>query len=381
MKIKIKSYLSIIISFFFFYHLTAQEIRKGEFRNTQPQETFTPSFEIDGVDMPVKNIILMIGDGMGLAHVSAAMYANHGELTLTNLKTCGLVRTQSANKFTTDSAASGTAFSTGQKTKNGALGVDIDNNILPNLPEKLDKEGYISGIVTTDNLDGATPAAFFSHQPERGMSKEIWEDISTSKLTFFSAGSYEQFEDQQKSTRKAIKKQFTIISKPAMKAIKKAKRLGFLPLGKETASVNNNRGDYLPNTTQLAIDYLSSKKSQGFFLMVEGARIDKSAHSNDFQAVIREVLDFDKAIEVAIRFAEKEGNTLVIITADHETGALSLRDGQIDEGYVQGLFASNGHTPIMVPLFAFGPQSGKFTGVQENNDVGNKIYEILQNKK
>lgn len=115
--------------------------------------------------------------------------------------------------------------------------------------------------------------------------------------------------------------------------------------------------------------------------MIEGARIDKSSHQNDYQAVLREVLDFDKAIEIAIRFAEKDGNTLVVISADHETGALSLSGGDMKRGKIEGIFVSGGHTPIMVPLFAYGPQSHLFTGVQENSDVSNKIYSIFQNKK
>lgn len=376
MNVKFKTYL-FVLSLFLCYNLSAQEIVKGEFRNEKPQSSYVPSFEIDATDKPVKNIILMIGDGMGLAHICSGMYANQGQLTITNLKTCGFVRTQSVNKFTTDSAASGTAYSTGKKTKNGALGMDVNNQIIQNLPEKLAEDGYISGVVSTDNLDGATPAAFFAHQPERGMSKEIWADLSKSKLTFFSAGSIELFEKQPSHVQKEIKKEYTIIEEPDSKLIKKSQRLGYLPTKGKTASVNENRGDFLPSTTQMAIDYLSDRSSKGFFLMVEGARIDKSAHNNDFPAVVREVLDFDKAVEAAIRFAEKDGNTLVIISADHETGALALRDGSVNEGKMKAVFVSKGHTPIMVPLFAYGPQSNLFNGVQENSDVSNKIYQLL----
>ena len=367
----------LFLSFFFCYQLSAQEVTKGDFTNQAPQSSYTPSFEIDGANTPVKNIILMIGDGMGLAHVCSGMYANQGHLTLTNLKTCGFVRTQSANKFTTDSAASGTAYATGQKTNNGMIGTNPEKQIIENLPEKLAPLGYVSGIVSTDNLDGATPAAFYAHQPERGMSKEIWADMAHSKLSFFSAGSCELFKEQPISTQNAIRKAFTIVEDPDDRLILKASRLGYLPTKSKTASVNDNRGNYLPATTQLAIDYLSKRSPKGFFLMIEGARIDKSAHSNDYQAVAREVLDFDKAIEVAIRFAEKEGNTLVIISADHETGALALQDGNIKAGSLKAIFASKGHTPIMVPLFAYGPQSRLFSGVQENSDVSNKIHRIL----
>ena len=328
MNVKFKAHL-FIFSLFFCYNLSAQEIVKGDFKNENPQSSYVPSFDMDATDKPVKNVILMIGDGMGLAHICSGMYANQGQLTITNLKTCGFVRTQSANKFTTDSAASGTAYSTGKKTKNGALGMDENNQVIPNLPEKLSGYGYISGIVTTDNLDGATPAAFFAHQPERGMSKEIWADLPNSKLTFFSAGSYELFEKQAPNVQKEIKKEFTIIEEPNDKAIKKSKKLGYLPTKSKTASVNENRGDFLPSTTQMAIDYLSSRSTNGFFLMVEGGKIDWACHGNDAATVFNEVKDMDDAIKVAYEFYKKHPKeTLIVVTADHETGGIVLGTGK-----------------------------------------------------
>ena len=115
--------------------------------------------------------------------------------------------------------------------------------------------------------------------------------------------------------------------------------------------------------------------------MIEGARIDKEEHKNNYQGMVDETLDFDKAIEAAIRFAEKDGHTLVIISADHETGGVTLSMGVPEEGLIQGVFASRGHTPIMVPLFAYGPHSRDFSGTQENSDVSNKIFSLLTGKK
>lgn len=345
------------------------------------QGSYMPSFASDRTDRPVKNVILMIGDGMGLATVATAMYANGGELTMTNLQTTGFVRTQSADSFTTDSAASGTAYATGQKTYNNAVGLGADRNVIENIPEKLEESGIVSGIVSTDNLDGATPSAFFAHQAHRNMSKEIWADMPMSKLTFFSAGSQEEFEKQPSSTVSAILDNFTVVhSADAKKAIKKSKRLGYLPPASETTYKVKGRGNYLPETTEMAIEYLSARSDKGFFLMVEGARIDKAAHSNDYGSMIEETLDFDKAVEAAVRFAEQDGNTLVIISADHETGAVSLRSGDMEKGKVKGVYVSRGHTPIMVPLFAFGPHSMDFSGMQENSDVSNKIVDLLLGK-
>lgn len=339
------------------------------------QGSYTPSFRNDGSKAKVRNVILLIGDGMGTGAVNAAMYANGGELTMTNLKTMGYVRTQSADNFTTDSAASGTAYATGQKTKNGYLGVDTSAVSIMNLPEKLAPLGYACGVLSTDDLNGATPAAFFAHQRSRGASKEIWADLAESSLVFASAGSRKTFENQPMKTRDSISDKFEVVYSPDDAKIAGSDRLVYLP---ESVQYDE-RGDYLPSTTEMAIEYLS-ERGKGFFLMVEGARIDKEEHGNNFKGMVRETLDFDKAVEAAIRFAEEDGHTLVIISADHETGAVTLGHCNPSDGYASGTFASSGHSPVMVPLFAYGPRSGEFTGTQENSDVSNKIFRILTGK-
>lgn len=377
-----KGFLLIIAVLCWGYSLYAQEYVKGEISGVVSQGSYMPSFKSDGDDKAPLNVILMIGDGMGLAHLSSAMFANGGELTVTNLKACGWVCTQSGSDFTTDSAASGTAYATGHKTHNGAIGVDMNDETLENLPERLHKAGIISGVVTTDDMDGATPSSFFAHQPSRKMSDEIWADLSSSRLTFFAGGTEEDFENLDYETADAIEKRFHITHDLDDSGIAKSKRLGYLPPKSETASMSKGRGDFLPSSTEYAIDYLSARtsKGKGFFLMVEGARIDKSSHDNDYPSMIKEVLDFDKAVEAAIRFAEKDGRTLVIISADHETGALSIRRGNIEEGEMKGAFVSKGHTGIPVPLFAYGPCSQYFMGVQQNSDVSNKIADLLLRK-
>ncbi len=342
----------------------------------QKQSSYTPSFKNDGREKGIRNVILMIGDGMGVGAVNAAMYAN-GSLTMTNLRTFGYVRTQSANNFTTDSAASGTAYSTGEKTNNGYVGMSTDLQKLTNLPEKLAPLGYACGVLSTDNLDGATPAAFFAHQTARGASDAIWADLPQSSLSFASAGSSKVFENLDLKTREAIGSVFSVVYSPDDGKVAGSSRLLYLP----ESVLYADRGDYLPSTTRMAIEYLSARAGKGFFLMVEGARIDKESHNNNFQGMVNETLDFDKAVEEAIRFAEKDGHTLVIISADHETGGVTLSRGVPDDGYIQGVFASRGHSPIMVPLFAYGPFSREFTGIQENSDVSNKIYSLLTGRK
>lgn len=159
----------------------------------EKQGSYTPSFRNDGSRKAVRNVILLIGDGMGVGAVNAAMYANGGELTMTNLKTMGYVKTQASDDFTTDSAASGTAYATGRKTKKGFLGVDTSATAVRNLPEKLAPLGYACGVVSTDELNGATPASFFAHQRSREATPEIWADLAESSLSFASAGSRKTF--------------------------------------------------------------------------------------------------------------------------------------------------------------------------------------------
>lgn len=340
------------------------------------QGSYTPSFKVDGSNAKIRNVILMIGDGMGLAAVNAGMYANGGELTLTNLRSFGFVRTQSANNFITDSAASGTAYACGIKTNNNFLGMDPDQNSVPNLPEKLEPLGFVCGVVSSDDMNGATPAAFFAHQNHRNKTPQIWADLANAHLAFASAGSMPVFDKQSEETRNAILGKFTLVDK--LEEVKgMAAPVLFLPPSVLLA----DRGDYLPATTREAIEFLSAQKgSKGFFLMVEGARIDKEEHSNNCAGFVREMLDFDKAVEEAIRFAEKDGHTLVIISADHETGGVALRGGRPADGYIQTAFAATGHTAISVPVYTYGPKSDQFRCYLENSDVSNKIFELLTAK-
>ncbi len=361
---------------------SAQSLVIGYIKDVPPQGSYTPSFAVDGVEKAPLNVILMIGDGNGLAHIASGMYTNGGEMTLTNLKVFGLVTTQSGDNYTTDSAASATAYSTGYKTYNGSIGMDMDHKPLENITELLAKEGIVSGVVSTDDLNGATPASFFAHQDQRYMTDEIWGDLPDSKLSFFAAGSKEVMAERPEKTQKAIKKVFTVVDDLNDPKAATADRLGYLPPAKETQSMQYGRGDFLPETTEYAIDFLSRKShdGKGFFLMVEGARIDKNSHINEYAAMVKEELDFDKAVTAAIKFAEKDGNTLVVISADHETGGLTLLSGDPDNGMTEGRFCTKSHTAVPVPLFAYGPSSHDFMGIQGNEEVSQKIYKLLTGK-
>ena len=182
-----------------------QKIVKGEIEGVPYQGSYHPTYSSDGACYAPKNVILMIGDGTGLAQIAAGYFANNEDLTYFNLKHMGWVTTKSADAFTTDSAASGTAYATGEKTYNYAVGVDLQKRPIANIPERVIENGVISGVVSTDDLNGATPASFFAHQENRGMTDQIWADVPGSVLTYFAAGSKEVFEKRPEETQKAIR--------------------------------------------------------------------------------------------------------------------------------------------------------------------------------
>lgn len=378
-KQKLLSVILIVLIQCSFITGYAQENNNLKYKNTEFHPAYIPKGDMHK-GTKVKNIILMIGDGMGLTHLSSGMYANHNELSITNIPTIGLIKTQSDNKFTTDSAASGTAYATGQKTHNGAIGVDKNDNPIKNIPEVVSERKYVTGVVTTDNISGATPSAFFAHQPDRGMSKEILAEVPNCKLSFVAGGSKEHFNQVSPGYEQKFNAQkFTILNDyKTVKDNKSANKIALIAYKKDVDSKLNGRGDFLPETTKNAIEFLNSKKGKGFFLMVEGAQIDKRAHENNMIGVVQEVLDFDKAVTEALKFADEDGETLVLITADHETGGLSIKNGNLKDSSLEGNFSTKGHTPVMVPIFAYGPSANLFKGVTENNEIMKKIISLLK---
>jgi len=312
------------------------------------------------------NVILMIGDGNGLAQITAAMVANQGNLTLTEIKEIGLVKTTSHDDLITDSAAGATAMATGVKTNNRAIGVDSNGDVLTNLVDKVSTAGFNTAIVTTDAIYGATPSSFFAHRVERDDTEGLVADLNESPLDLFISGGQNQENTIQKKFKTQSLESFETLHEPT------AIYLG----SNKVPSATSGRGAIFPKAVKKALDVLSAKE-QPFFLMVEGAQIDNGGHSNNIGDIVEEMLDFDQAIAEALEFADTHGNTLVIITADHETSGLGIVGGNMKEGRVQGDFLTIDHTGILVPLFAYGPQSQNFSGVYENTDIHHKILETL----
>jgi alkaline phosphatase len=325
------------------------------------------------------NIILMIGDGMGVTQVYSGYTANKGQLNLFRCNSIGFSKTYSATNYITDSGAGATAISTGHKTYNGAIGVDKDTAIAKTILEYAEEKGLATGLVSTSAITHATPASFIAHQASRDNYEAIAADFLKTDIDVFIGGGINHFavrKDKRDLLKELRQKGYQVIfSMDSIKKITHGKLAG-LTAKEHNPSMIEGRGDMLPNSTMTALNILSENK-KGFFLMVEGSQIDWGGHANNANFVEKEMIDFDNAIGKALDFAKRDGHTLVIVTADHETGGMSLVGGDYQQGTVVAKFNTTDHTGVMVPVFAFGPGAELFQGVQENTDLFTKMMKLF----
>ena len=328
-----------------------------------------------------KNVIFLIGDGMGLAQIYAGMVANGNSLQLERCTYSGFSKTYSANNFTTDSGAGGTALACGVKTKNGMIGMSPDSVSVPSILELSEKNKLSTGIVVACSVTHATPASFIAHQVNRDMNEEIASDYLKTDIDVFIGGGRKYFEDRtdgRNLTTELKAKNYQIAyNLKDVKAVKSGKLAGLLYEDQNPGMPE--RGTMLPDATSTAIDILSNNK-KGFFLMVEGSQIDWAGHDNNSVQMIKEVLDFDQTIGQVLDFAKKDGNTLVIITADHETGGLSILNGKFSSDKMNALFSTKNHSGVPVPVFAYGPGAENFSGFMENISFKDKLQKLLKLK-
>lgn len=334
-----------------------------------------------GAQTHPKNVIIMIGDGMGLGQIYAGMVANGNKLALERCKYIGFSKTYSASNFTTDSGAGGTALACGIKTKNYMVGMNPDSVAVQSILEQAEKNHLSTGMVVACALTHATPASFIAHQVNRNMYEEIAADYLKTDIDVFIGGGRKYFEqrtDNRNLSDELKARNYKILyTLDAVKANKTAKMAGLLYEDQNPAMPE--RGNMLSESTMAAIDVLDNNK-KGFFLMVEGSQIDWASHDNNAQQLVKEVLDFDETIAKVFDYAEKHGNTLVIITADHETGGLTFPSGDMKNNTFDARFSTKGHSGIPVPVFAFGPGAENFTGFMENISMKAKIEKLLRLK-
>lgn len=325
-----------------------------------------------------KNVIFLIGDGMGLSQISTLVYFKDSASNFETFKHIGFSKTSSTSHKVTDSAAGATAFTTGQKSYNRAIGVSKDTVSLPTILEQLEAKNYKTGLISLCTITHATPASFYAHVKDRDMHEEIAQDLANSNVDFFAGAGYKYFTERKDGQNlfPIMEKKGFIIDTVSLKSnLDTKKRFGFLLDRQDLPAKDKGRGEFLPDATKLALSYLSKNKD-GFFLMSEGSYIDWAGHQNNAEMLVMEQLDFDKVVGIALDFAKKDKNTLVIVTADHETGATAIEKGKTADK-VQVTFNTDQHTGTMVPVFAYGPGSELFQGIYQNNEIYHKLKALL----
>ena len=336
-----------------------------------------------------KSIILFIGDGMGVAQVTTAIMNNVGSnfMRFTN---GGLILTASTNSWITDSAASATAISTGVNTYNKAIGVDADQNNLKLLVDYASEAGKSFGIIATSSITHATPAAFYSNNLWRNEEYDIALQLSESEVDVIIGGGFKYFlpeneNGKRKDGRNLLNemkdRKFSVVfdmedlmSLDKGKTDKVVALLAYSAIDKE-----NNPSHKLADMTRVAIQILK-KNGNGFFLMVEGAQIDWKAHDNEYQKMLFQLEDFNEALGVALDYAETDNKLLILVTADHETGGLTLLQGRAKSREFKEQWSTNGHSGSMVPLLATGAGSELFGGIMETEEFGRRIISLIENK-
>jgi len=375
-------------------------------------------------------VILFIGDGAGTGYWTAAALAAH-PLAAESFPVMGLVETSASDNKVTDSAAAATALSTGVRTYNGAIGMDPDSNSLTTVLEVAQSRGLATGLVATSSITHATPAAFASHVPDRNMAWEIARQLAAAEVDVILAGGRRYFDPTRRPDS------LDLLSMVAARSsyVETAAELGCL----QTSGIHGlvglfaddhmpaepQRSPTLPDMTRAALEVLDHDPD-GFFLMVEGSQPDWRGHDNDpLGAIVSEMLDLDRAVGVALEYQARHPETLIVVTADHETGGLAVQQtgsrrlltraaatadstvaqlaeasGVLDPGlatiadsaswYMGRLssllrrqaelmddssvlvarYTTGSHTAEMVPLFASGPGAEQFGGIKENRRIG-----------
>lgn len=357
-----------------------------------PQSSKTTSDEKDEISRP--NIIFMIGDGMGIAQLSSVYFAQEQEPNFSRFTVAGLIKTSSSSHKITDSAAGATAYSCGKKTYNGAIAMDTDSiTALPTLLETLAKENYQTGVIATSSITHATPASYFAHTNLRRNEEEIARQLLSSPVDFFAGGGRQFFFDRrdEKNLYDSLSANYQLdTTRLSEQNWQSNQKYGYLLADNAMPTMLEGRGDFLPQATQYALDYFATDSAKPFFMMVEGSQIDWGGHANNGDYLVSEAQDFDRAIGRALDFAEKDGNTIVIVTADHECGGFALvstekkvpfMGTQRDYDSLRYAFNSGGHSASMVPLLAYGPGAENFTGIFENTEAYHRLMAVLEKTK
>ncbi len=328
-----------------------------------------------------QNVILMIGDGMGLAQITSGIYSSRTPLNLERFKVIGIQKTHSKSDLITDSAAGATAMARGIKADLRSFGSTLDEKAPISILEEFEERGRATGMVVTSSLSHATPAAFITYQINRGMFEAIAADYLLHDIDYLVGGGKKYFDRRHVDGRNLLLEManrgyyvqtFLDCDFSDIPLGRKEKVIYLSADGEPLAHMQGR--EYFVDACARGANYLE-RKGTGFFLMIEGSQIDVAAHANVGNIVIDELLEFDEAVGKMLDFAEGNGHTLLVVTADHETGGMAVLD-RADRELVVG-FATGLHTAASVPVFAFGPGAELFRGLYDNTEIHAKMREAL----
>lgn len=364
-----------------------------------------------------QNVIYLIGDGMGFGAVSSLLLSEEGETGFEMAPVIGLSETQSANNFVTDSPAGGTALATGKRTCNGFLGVGPDSVQLVSILKKAQQMGKKTGIVVNTTLTEATPGAFYAGVTSRSMSYRIAEQFTQSGVDVAVGAGLSAFINRPDSvdlTAVLIDKGYDVyLDWKSVLNTHSEKFVGILEMGdvhRRNKSSNKTAGaadgaevclaaklaaeasdgdttrfsqptEYLEKASIKAIEQLSKNAPNGFFLMIESAIIDGYGHNNDSEGMIEEMQEFNRTLKALVEYVNEHPNTLLVVTADHETGGTGVGYKSHPVNEPQGLklnFSTKGHTGTVVPIFAYGAGAQEFAGIFQNRELPGIIEGLMK---
>jgi alkaline phosphatase len=339
---------------------------------------------VSTTDLPKpKNVILLIGDGMGLPQITGAMYMNNNKIVFEEFTNIGFHKSDASDNLVTDSAAGATAFACGAKTYNGAIGVNAKKNPVPSILEMAEDKGMATGIVVSCSVTHATPGSFIAHVESRELVEDIALGYLETPIDLVIGGGLDHFtrrRDERDLVAELKNKGYAVSdffnTNIQDLNVRTDKNIAYFTANGEPLPVRQGR-DYMVPATYKALDFLRDRSPEGFFLMIEGAQIDWGGHAKDADYVVTELLEFDKVIRAALDFARKDGNTLVVVTGDHETGGFAVQPGS-KLNNIEVSFTTKSHTAIMIPVFADGPGAGLFRGVYDNTEIFQKLKALMR---
>ncbi len=328
------------------------------------------------------NIILVIGDGMGLAQIALAEYLTKPPSPLAQMEVVGLQKTHSYNNLETDSAASGTAISSGVKTYNSAIGVGPDSIALTSIFELAKAKGMKTGFVVTSSVVHATPASFYAHSFSRATYEAIATQLTGSGIDVFVGGGEKYFDKRYSDNvnlLKTLEENHYVVLSPDksherydFESIDIKKKIACFTAYEDPSRATAGR-KYLPKVAVKAIEALQKRADNGYFLMIEASQIDWASHANDQEWLALEMQDAYHMLELVLEKVKEDGNTLLIVTADHECSYMSLKGKRSP----RVKFNTKVHSSQMVPVFATGPGAEEFLGIYENTAIFDKMKMLL----